>query len=705
MNWREKKISNLKGVSKEKAKLLQSDFNLVSYYDLLFNFPYRYDDRSTLFTTTNAPIYKNVQIKGKILNLKQIVSEKGKKRLSAIFKDKCGIIELVWFKITKQLIQSIYQNIPVVIYGKLSEFNNKLSISHPEVELYSIFINKKMKFSAKYSLTETTLKKGITNRWYQSIYKNLFDEIDFKINENLSPKILKKFHLILRNEALKNIHLPENQFKLKQAQYRLKFEEIFFFQLEGTLRKLIRMQNKKGNSCKFIGFYFNEFYKKHLSFNLTNAQKRVIKEIRYDMKKSIQMNRLLQGDVSSGKTVVALLSMLIAIDNGFQTCLMAPTEILATQHFYSISELVFPLGITVELLSGSTHKKKRNKINQDLQEGKLKILIGTHALLEDKIQFKNLGLAIIDEQHRFGVAQRAKLWSKNVIFPHVLVMTATPIPRTLAMSYYADLDLSIIDELPKERKPIQTLHVYETKRIEVIKFLKNQIDKGYQAYYVYPLIEESEVLEYKNLIDGFDFLSQQFPTPNYNISVVHGRMTAKEKKIEMQKFIQKKTQLMVATTVIEVGVNIPNASIIVIENAERFGLSQLHQIRGRVGRGKQQSYCILLTKLKFSKEAKIRIKTMCKTNDGFKISEVDLELRGAGNILGTQQSGIINFKLINFIKDKNLIHQVKQYVDKLLELDPNLDHHPKIKNFFLEEYLAKIQSGKSIDNFQNIIRN
>lgn len=686
MSWREKKIGLLKTVDKQKSKILQSTFGLISYYDLLFHFPYRYDDRSTLFTISNAPINQEIQIKGEISNLKEVIYGVKKKRLVAIFRDnKFGIIELVWFRITKLLTQSIHQNIPVIIYGKLIKFNGKLSMPHPEIELYSIFINNNIRFSAKYSLTDKILKRGITNRWYQSVYKSLFNEIHSLINENLTPDILLKFQLIPRNEALKNIHLPENKFKLRQAFYRVKFEEIFFFQLQVALQN--RTQNNSGHPCQFIGFYFNEFYTKHLPFTLTNAQKRVIREIRCDMKKPKQMNRLLQGDVGSGKTIVALFSMLIAIDNGFQVCLMAPTGVLATQHFYFISELVFPLGITVELLSGFTVKTKRSQIDTNLQKGSLKILIGTHAILEDKVQFKNLGLVIIDEQHRFGVAQRAKLWSKNSIPPHILVMTATPIPRTLAMSYYSNLDISIIDELPKGRKPVHTLHIYESKRYEVIKFLKAQIDKGFQAYYVYPLIEESEVLEYKNLMDGFNFLAKQFPTPNYHISIVHGKMSLKEKEIEMQKFIQKKTQLMIATTVIEIGVDVPNTSIIVIENAEFFGLSQLHQLRGRVGRGLHQSYCILITKLKISKQAKIRIKTICKINDGFKISEVDLEIRGAGNLLGTQQSGELkDFKLINLVKDKNLIEQTKQCVDEILASDPELDHHQTIKKYFYEEY-------------------
>lgn len=692
MNLKDKKIFDLKGVTKDKAKALNSMFGFSSYYDLLFHFPYRYENRSALFTTVNAPIKKDVQIKGKIFNLKEVVCNHGKKRLTGIFCDKFGCIEVVWFKNINWLIKNIYQNIPVVIYGKINKFNGRLSISHPEIQLYSVFLSRNIKFLTKYSCIDKTSKIGITNNWYQKIYKNLFNEIYLCINENLTKDVIQKFHLLPRNEALKNIHLPQNQYKLQQAYYRLKFEEIFFFQLQIMLSKITKRKANFGHSCKNIGFYFNEFYKKYLPFSLTNAQKRVIKEIRFDMKKSTQMNRLLQGDVGSGKTIIALLSILIAIDNGLQACIMVPTEILAKQHYYFISKLISALGITIELLSSSTKKKKRNQIHIDLQTGNLHILISTHAVLEDKVKFHNLGLVIIDEQHRFGVEQRAKLWGKNVVPPHILIMTATPIPRTLAMSYYADLDLSVIDELPQGRKPIQTLHVYEINRYKIIKFLKNQIDKGFQVYYVYPLIHESEVLQHKNLIDGFKFLSEHFPIPNYNISIIHGKMGTQEKEIEVNKFIQKKSQLMVATTVIEVGINIENVSIIVIENAECFGLAQLHQLRGRVGRGMHQSYCILVTKLNLSKEAKIRIKTMCSINDGFQISDIDLKLRGAGNFLGTQQSGgIINFKFVNFIKDQKLIIKTKEFINELLKFDPKLINHQIIKKFIFDECDSELE--------------
>lgn len=693
MNLKEKIIFELKGISKEKAKVLNSIFGIISYYDLLFHFPYRYENRDVLFTTVTAPIQKNVQIKGKIFNLKEVVCRHGKRRLVGTFCDKFGCIEIVWFKNFSWLIKSIHQNIPVVIYGKLNKFNEKLSISHPEIQLYSVYLSSNIKYLTKYSFVDKTSKIGITNHWYRIIYKNLFNEIYLHINENLTKNIIYKFNLLSRNEALKNIHLPENKVKLKQAYYRFKFEEIFFFSISSNVKK-INKKNNFGHPCKIIGFYFNEFYRKYLPFSLTTAQKRVVKEIRCDMKKSKQMNRLLQGDVGSGKTIVELLSILIAIDNKLQTCIMVPTEILANQHYYFISKLTFSLGITIELLSSSTKKTKRDQINFDLQTGNLNILVATHAVLEDKVQFNNLGLVIIDEQHRFGVEQRAKLWGKNLISPHILIMTATPIPRTLAMSYYADLDLSIIDELPKGRKPIKTIHIYDFNRNKIIKFLKDQIDQGFQVYYVYPLIYDNTILKYKNLIDGFKFFSQYFPSPDYNISILHGKMSTKEKNIEINKFIKKKTQLMLTTTVIEVGVNINNVSIIVIENAECFGLAQLHQLRGRVGRGIHQSYCFLITKLNISKNAKIRINTMCNIHDGFKISDIDLKLRGAGNFLGTQQSGGINFKFFNFIKDKKLIITIKEYVDKLLQSDPQLKNHQIIKKFIFHECNSILEWGK-----------
>jgi ATP-dependent DNA helicase RecG len=689
-------IEFIKGIGTEKTKVLTSTFGIETIKNLVEHFPYRHVDRSILHTTANVPIDGEAQIKGEISNLKEVAYGVGKKRLVATFKDEFGTVELVWFKITNFLIRSILIQVPVVIYGKITQFNGKLSISHPEIELYSTFLTKNIGLSSMYPNTDKTSKKGITNRWYQSIYQQIFIHNSFKVNENLSEKIIKEYRLISRIEALKNLHLPENKEKLDQAYFRLKFEEIFFFQLQFGIKKLSRIQHNRGNSFQEVGYFFNEFYSKHLPFSLTDAQKRVIREIRLDMKKNTQMNRLLQGDVGSGKTVVALFSMLIAIDNGFQACLMTPTEILSQQHFQSISDLILPLGIEIEILTGSTTQKKRKEIDEKLQNGTLKILIGTHALLEDKVQFKNLGLAIIDEQHRFGVAQRAKLWNKNTIPPHILVMTATPIPRTLAMSYYSDLDLSVIDELPKGRKPIKTIHIIDEKRFEIIHFIREQIQLGRQVYIVYPLIEESQQLDYKNLIDGFDYLSSEFPTPKYQISIVHGQMKPKEKDLEMQKFASGISQIMVATTVIEVGVNVPNASIMIIENSERFGLSQLHQLRGRVGRGSEQSYCILVTKPFISNDAKRRIQVMCETNDGFKISEVDMELRGAGNILGTQQSGTIDFKLTDLIEDKTLVYQTKQLIDKILTEDSTLsktDNLP-IKKYFTEEYKSSIEWGK-----------
>ncbi|MBG7631190.1 MAG: ATP-dependent DNA helicase RecG, partial [Bacteroidetes bacterium] len=523
-----------------------------------------------------------------------------------------------------------------------------------------------------YPSTEKLTNKGITNRIVSKMIQNLFEEIQGSFKETLSGAIIENLHLISKTEALFNIHFPENQDLLTKAQKRLKFEELFFIQMQLIRKKLIRKSKIKGYNFDKVGEKFNDFYKNKLPFDLTSAQKRVLKEIRKDIGSNAQMNRLLQGDVGSGKTIVALLTMLIALDNGFQAALMAPTEILATQHFNALVELLAGLDIHVKLLTGSVKTKERKLIHSQLESGELHILIGTHALIEDKVKFKNLGIAIIDEQHRFGVEQRSKMWKKNELPPHILVMTATPIPRTLAMSAYGDLDISVIDELPPGRKEIHTAHRYDANRLSVFKFLKDEIAKGRQVYIVYPLINESEAMDYKDLMDGYESVSREFPMPKYQISIVHGKMKAEDKEYEMQRFIKGETQIMVATTVIEVGVNIPNASVMVIESAERFGLSQLHQLRGRVGRGAEQSYCILMTSFKLSADAKIRLETMVSSSDGFHIAEVDLKLRGPGNLMGKQQSGVLNLRIADIVKDGAILKKAREVAINLLTVDPAL---------------------------------
>ncbi|MFT5942560.1 MAG: ATP-dependent DNA helicase RecG, partial [Sediminicola sp.] len=544
--------------------------------------------------------------------------------------------------------------------------------------------------------TEKLSNKGITNKVINKLIQQLFLETKGHFKETLSEPLLKELHLISKSKAMFNIHFPKSTELLAKAQFRLKFEELFYVQLQLISKKLLRKQKIKGYNFDKVGIIFNDFYNNHLPFELTNAQKRVIKEIRTDLGSNAQMNRLLQGDVGSGKTIVALMTMLLAIDNGFQACLMAPTEILANQHFNGIKELLNGVGIEVALLTGSVKKSARRVIHERLENGELHILIGTHALLEDKVQFKNLGLAIIDEQHRFGVAQRSKLWHKNEMPPHILVMTATPIPRTLAMSLYGDLDISVIDELPPGRKPIKTVHRYDSNRLKVLAFIRDEIKKGRQIYIVYPLIQESEALDYKDLMDGHASISRDFPLPNYQISILHGQLKPADKDYEMERFVSGKTQIMVATTVIEVGVNVPNASVMIIESAERFGLSQLHQLRGRVGRGADQSFCILMTSHKLSSEAKTRLDTMVSTNDGFEIAEVDLKLRGPGDLMGTQQSGVLNLKIADIIKDNDILKAARHQVLQLLKEDPSLQ---KEGNHVIRYTYAQLIKYKNIWNY------
>ena len=666
-------ISYIKGVSSARSSALSAELGLNRLNDLLHFFPYRYIDR-TKFYKINQLIDNNsdIQLFGRIIELKTIDQKKGS-RLVAKLQDDTGTMELVWFKGHKWIKDSIKINTPYVIYGKLNHFKGNFSIVHPELDLVEDFKKKiQAKLQPVYSSTEKLVNSGLSNKVFRGYVQDLLQQIFEQIQESLSNDIIKEYGLIGKREALLNIHFPTSSEILAKAQYRLKFEELFFIQLQLVRKKLIRKNKIKGYVFGQVGDTFNNFYNNHLPFDLTNAQKRVLKEIRRDVASNAHMNRLLQGDVGSGKTIVALLSMLLAIDNGFQAAIMAPTEILATQHYNAIQELLQEMNISVELLTGSSKVKKRRLIHEGLENGELKILIGTHALLEDKVKFQNLGIAIIDEQHRFGVAQRSKMWQKNEFPPHVLVMTATPIPRTLAMSVYGDLDISVIDELPPGRKEVKTVHRYDSNRLAVFNFMKQEIEKGRQVYVVYPLIQESEAMDYKDLMDGYESVSREFPSPKYQISIVHGKMKAADKEFEMQRFVKGETQIMVATTVIEVGVNVPNASVMVIESAERFGLSQLHQLRGRVGRGADQSYCVLLSSFKLSAEAKTRLKTMVETSDGFKIAEVDLKLRGPGNIMGTQQSGVLNLRIADVVKDTAILHKARNSAIEILQEDPNL---------------------------------
>jgi ATP-dependent DNA helicase RecG len=614
----------------------------------------------------------------------------------ASFEDETGEIELVWFRGYRWIRDQLKINESYIIFGRLNWFRGKASMPHPEIELESNFQKKtKISFYPIYPSTEKLINKGLSQKVVQKMVVQLIETQKTPFSETLPSSLLNQYKLISKDEAIKQIHFPKNQHVLTRAQMRLKFEEFFYMQMQLVLKKLQRKQKIKGHDFKKVGSNFNNFFKL-LPYNLTNAQKKVIKEIRVDMGTGRQMNRLLQGDVGSGKTIVALLLMLIALDNDYQACLIAPTEILAQQHYQSVVDQINKLNITVALLTGSSVKKERQEIHHGLQNGELNILIGTHAVFEDKVQFKSLGLAIIDEQHRFGVAQRAKIWKKNKLPPHILVMTATPIPRTFAMSIYGDLDLSVINELPPGRKKIKTLHRTDSNRLKVFAFIKEQINLGKQVYVVYPLIQESSKLDYKDLMDGYESLSRSFPIPNYHISIVHGQMKSKDKVLEMERFIKGKTQIMVATTVIEVGVNVPNASVMIIESAERFGLSQLHQLRGRVGRGADQSYCVLMTDSKLSQDALTRMETMSRSNDGFEIAEVDLKLRGPGNMMGTQQSGVIKFKIADLIKDHSLLKAAREETIRILKLDPLLkiaDHQ------CVKKTLAGLKFDSNIWNF------
>ena len=659
-------IEYLKGVGPIRAELFKKELRIFSYEDLLMHFPFRYIDKSNihLISDINEDM-PYIQFKGKIIK----VEEKGlrkSKRLIAHLRDSSGDIELIWFKSVKWIKSSINLDKEYLVFGKPSFYAGKASLVHPELDILDDESIDSRGLHGVYSTTEKLINKGLNSRAISKLIKNLIPHLENNIDESLSHEILDKYKLPNKKEALTNIHLSKDLKELERSQKRLKFEELFFLQLHLVKIKMIRNNKYIGYSLSQLGDNFHNYYKDHLKFELTNAQKRVIKEIRLDVKNNKQMNRLLQGDVGSGKTIVALLSMLMAIDNGFQACIMAPTEILAQQHFTTISKELSEMDINVNILTGSKKTKARRELLEELENGKIQLLIGTHALLEDKVKFHNLGFVVIDEQHRFGVAQRAKLWKKNKFPPHILVMTATPIPRTLSMTLYGDLDVSVIDELPPGRKVIKTLWRSDSSRLKILRFMREQIKVGRQVYVVFPLIDESAKLDYKNLIEGYDSIVREFPLPEFQVSVVHGQMKSEDKEYEMNRFVEGVTDIMVATTVIEVGVNVPNASAMIIESSERFGLSQLHQLRGRVGRGSNQSYCILMSGNKLSNDAKTRLKTMVDTNDGFEIAEVDLKLRGPGDMMGTKQSGILDFKIADIIKDNKILLYARKEVDQLL---------------------------------------
>jgi ATP-dependent DNA helicase RecG len=687
-------IEFVKGVGPSRSKLLNQELNLKTVSDLLDFYPYRYIDRSSFYKINELPKNNSeVQIVGKIRNISR-TKIKFRERLSCEFYDDTGKIDLIWYRGFLWVEEKIKIETDYVIFGKLNWYGTKVSISHPEIKTIQGFKrNIPRRLHGIYPSTEKLINEGVTQKYFIKIIFNLLTSIKNEITENLSKSIIKKYNLIDRYQAIINIHLPESQELLSKSIYRIKFEELFFNQIGFQLTKNERVSKLNGFKFNQVGNNLNEFYFKSLPFELTNDQKKVIKEIRNDFRDGKQMNRLLQGDVGSGKTIVSIMIMLIAIDNGFQCTILAPTEILANQHFNSIKELLNDLDISINLLTGSTRQSERKIIHNNLISGKINILVGTHAILEDIVKFKNLGLSIIDEQHRFGVAQRAKLWKKNNPPPHVLVMTATPIPRTLAMSLYGDLDISTIKELPPGRKKVKTVHKYDKNRLSVFNFLKKQIKMGRQVYLVYPLINESEKLDYKDLMDGYESIVREFPIPNYQVSIVHGKMSSKDKEFEMNRFINNQTQILVSTTVIEVGVNVPNASVMVIESAERFGLSQLHQLRGRVGRGSDESYCILMTKDKLSEDSKTRIETMVKTSDGFQLAEVDLKLRGPGDLLGTKQSGVIKFKLADIIYDSDILMKAREAAFNILKEDPKIK---KTENFPIRKALSSLSNSKNI---------
>jgi ATP-dependent DNA helicase RecG len=686
-------ITYLSGVGPKRAELFNKELNIFTFRDLLYNFPFKYIDRTKFYKISELdPDLPFVQIKGFISGYSTEGSGPAK-RLVAEFRDETGGIKLVWFKGGKWITGTFGIGVELVVFGKPGIFNGVINIIHPEIEAANKIAERlNSSLQSQYSSTEKLKNQFLTSKAISKLIGNLLKQMTFRLPETLPDYFSTKYNLINLDDAIRTIHFPDGPDKLDKARYRLKFEELFYIQLNLLRLKTNRNLKLKGFVFSNVGKYFNSFYYNNLQFNLTEAQKRVMKEIRRDLGSGRQMNRLLQGDVGSGKTLVALMSMLIALDNGYQACIMAPTEILANQHYLTITKFLEGIDIKISLLTGSSKKKSRTTISESLLDNSLNILIGTHALLEDNVQFNNLGLVIIDEQHRFGVEQRARLWQKNLNPPHILVMTATPIPRTLAMTLYGDLDVSVIDELPPGRVPVKTMHYTDSERNKVFGFIRNQISENRQIYIVYPLIKESETMDYKDLEDGWDTISRAFPLPRYSISIVHGRMTSSEKEISMKLFKDGHAQILIATTVIEVGVDIPNASVMLIESAERFGLSQLHQLRGRVGRGAEQSYCILMSSDKLSKEAAKRIEVMIKTNDGFEIAETDLQLRGPGDIEGTLQSGIpFDLKIANLGKDGQLLEYVRHVAEDILERDPLLEED---NNIVLKAELKKLFSQK-----------
>lgn len=672
--WLETPIEFLKGVGPQRAELLRKELGIFTFEDLLQHFPFRYVDRTSYQKVKDLHLADgHVQLKGQIISIREVAMGARKKRLSAIFQDDTGTVELVWYQGIKFIQQGLKAFTEIQLFGKPSKYNSSWTIPHPEITPWSQ-VNHKLQWQAVYPTTEKLTKAGLHAKGIHKLQEQLISTMKAEfVPETLPKELVVKQHYPSKFQAYQSIHLPQLTETVQQARFRFKMEELLHLQIELLLRKAINLQKQGGIKVDEVGNVFHLFYENNLPFPLTNAQKRVLKEIRKDLGSGFQMNRLLQGDVGSGKTVVALLTMLMGIDSGLQSCLMAPTEILAQQHYAGLSELLQGTSVKIALLTGTTKKAQRKILHEQLLSGEIHILVGTHALIEDVVQFKSLGIVVIDEQHRFGVAQRAKLGRKSTVSPHILVMTATPIPRTLAMTFYGDLDVSVIDELPPGRKPITTTHRFDKDRLAVLGFLKKEIALGRQVYMVYPLIQESEKLDYANLMDGYEAMCRYFPLPEFKVSIVHGQMKPEAKDYEMQQFVKGETQIMVATTVIEVGVNVPNASVMVIESAERFGLSQLHQLRGRVGRGAEQSYCILMTSDKLSSDTKKRLTTMVRTNDGFEIAEVDLELRGPGDIMGTQQSGVLELKIADLTKDGPLVAQARDFARTILEKDPRLE--------------------------------
>ncbi|MEH0007879.1 MAG: ATP-dependent DNA helicase RecG [Flavobacteriales bacterium] len=682
-------IEYLKGVGPNRAALLQQELDIYTFNDLLYFFPYKYRDRSRIYRIAQlSDIQTEIQLLVQFSSWEEI-GERKKRRLVVHAFDPSGTLALIWFKGIEWIESQLQLNTPYIAFGKPSVFKGKINLIHPEIQPLATYEKEKIgSFQPLYNSTEKLGEAQLTNRVFNAMVKTLIPKVQPYIRESLSPDLRREFSLLGKGEALREIHFPNTLATLQRARFRLKFEELFYIQLSLLYNRNHNYQKSVGFHFPEIGDYFNTFYKNRLNFELTDAQKRVLKEIRRDVNTGHQMNRLLQGDVGSGKTIVAFMSILMALDNGFQAALMAPTEILAQQHFQSLKAYIQGLDISIGLLTGSTKKKPRTNMLSALQSGKLKLITGTHALIQETVQFKNLGLAIVDEQHKFGVGQRAELWQKNNPAPHILVMTATPIPRTLAMSLYGDLDISVIDELPPGRKPIETYHQRDSNRLKVFAFLKKQIDLGRQVYVVYPLIEESENFDLKDLMDGCESLSRYFPPPAYQLSIVHGQMKAQDKAYEMQRFAKGETQIMVATTVIEVGVNVPNASVMVIESAERFGLSQLHQLRGRVGRGSDKSHCILMTRDDLGADSRERIQTLLRTQNGFEIAEADLKLRGPGDLMGKQQSGVLQTKIANIVQDGDIMYRARMAARRILREDSGLE---AAKNRVIKRVFQQLQ--------------